>query len=75
MNFDFINNKNPLVLASASPRRKRLLKQINMPFLCIPSGEEENHIKGKPFRVARFFAEKKAMAVYPDSGKRLAAAL
>ncbi|MBN2059380.1 MAG: septum formation protein Maf [Deltaproteobacteria bacterium] len=67
---DFISDKNPLVLASASPRRRRLLEQINIPFLCIPSGEEEDYIKGKPSRVARFFAEKKAKAVYPDSGKR-----
>ena len=70
MEFDFINEKNPLILASASPRRRRLLKQINMPFFCIPSGAEENIVKGKPSYIAQFFAEKKAMTVYPDSEKR-----
>ena len=70
MEFDFIDKKNPLILASTSPRRMRLLEQIKMPFLCIPSGVEENSIKGEPSYVARFFAEKKAKAVYPGSGKR-----
>jgi septum formation protein len=68
--FDFINKRNPLILASASPRRRRLLKQVNLPFLCIPSGVDENNVKGSPSYIARFFAEKKALAVYPGSGER-----
>ena len=70
MEFDFINKKNPLILASASPRRKRLLEQINMPFLCIPSAIDENCIEGEPSYIARILAEKKAMAVYHNSEKR-----
>lgn len=70
MEFDHIDKENPLILASASPRRRRLLEQINMPFLCITSGVEENSIKGEPSYIARFFAEKKAVSVYPHSGKR-----
>lgn len=36
----------PLILASKSPRRKKLLEQIGLPFEIIPSDfEEENHSK------------------------------
>ena len=30
-----------IILASASPRRKELLEQIGIEFLCIPSQKEE----------------------------------
>ena len=32
MNFPIISTENPLIMASASPRRKRLLQQIGLPF-------------------------------------------
>ena len=63
MDFKPIGKNNPLILASASPRRKRLLEQINIPFKSIASGIEENNVKGRPSFIAQNLAEKKAKAV------------
>ena len=68
MKFNPINKSNPLILASASPRRKDLLDQINIPFISLPSEIEENHIGGDPSIIARTLAEKKAKAVMDSGG-------
>jgi predicted house-cleaning NTP pyrophosphatase (Maf/HAM1 superfamily) len=41
MSFQAINKENPLILASNSPRRKRLLQQIGLPFRSLPSQVDE----------------------------------
>jgi len=61
---------NQLVLASTSPRRSELLKQVGFDFRVVPSGIEEELVKGEPPKahVLRL-AEKKALKVgseYPD---------
>ena len=42
MVFPVISDKNPLILASASPRRKDLLNQMHIPFIVFPSDIDEN---------------------------------
>jgi septum formation protein len=64
MTFPTISTTYPLVLASSSPRRKRLLKQLGLPFRVLASHVEENEsIAGAPLATARCLAEKKARAV------------
>jgi len=70
MSFEPISKENPLVLASHSPRRKRLLGQIALPFRSLPSHVEENQVPGEPPVKAVLLAEKKAKAVYPKSKHR-----
>ena len=67
MSFQAINKENPLILASNSPRRKRLLKQIGLPFRSLPSQVDENQAPGEPPVKAVLLAEKKAKAVYSQS--------
>jgi septum formation protein len=64
--FPSISIENPFVLASASPRRKRLLEQIGLPFIAIPSNADENQVNGSPSMIARHHAEKKGRAVQPQ---------
>lgn len=67
MHFDEISRERPLILASASPRRIRLLKQVGLPCLSLPSDIEEEQVKGSPRVNTRLLAERKAKAVYPRS--------
>jgi septum formation protein len=67
MSFQAINKENPLILASNSPRRKRLLQQIGLPFRSLPSQVDENQAPGEPLVKAVLLAEKKAKAVYSQS--------
>lgn len=63
MRFQPISPNHPLVLASASPRRRQLLEQIRLPFLCSPSNiDEGDAVSGTPSSPA-LVAEKKAKAV------------
>ena len=55
--------KPPLVLASASPRRKQLLEQVGLQFEAIPSEIEETHIGEAPRELARKASALKAAAV------------
>jgi septum formation protein len=59
-----------LVLASTSPRRSELLKQVGLGFRAVPSGIEEDLVKGEsPKAHVLRLAEKKALKVgseYPD---------
>ena len=64
MNFRYISDKSPLILASASPRRKELLEQIKIPFTVLPSQIDENGEKGEPFEICMKLAEKKALSLY-----------
>ncbi|MBC8466407.1 MAG: septum formation protein Maf [Deltaproteobacteria bacterium] len=63
--FPVISEQHPLILASASPRRKRLLIQMGLPFRVMPSNFDEKEMGGEPLRVSRALAEKKAARVYP----------
>jgi septum formation protein len=64
MSFQPITRENPLLLASRSPRRKRLLEQIALPFRSLSSHVEEDQILSEPHVKAVLLAEKKATAVY-----------
>jgi septum formation protein len=67
MSFQPISKEKPLVLASHSPRRRRLLQQIGLPFRSLPSHAEEDQILSEPPVKAVLLAEKKARAVYAKS--------
>lgn len=58
-----ISKGSPLVLASASPRRKQLLRQIGIPFRTITNRVREDALSGDPLRNARLLAQAKAHAV------------
>ena len=70
INTDPIGKKNPLVLASVSPRRKELLTQIGIPFESVDSGIEETaHARLSPVELACRIAVRKAESVqhlYPQ---------
>lgn len=53
----------PLVLASASPRREELLRQLGLPFTVVPSRLPEEPPSGSPEESARGLALAKARAV------------
>ena len=63
--FPVISKQHPLILASASPRRKTLLMQMGLPFRVAPSDLDEKEMGGEPLRISRVLAEKKALRVYP----------
>jgi septum formation protein len=64
MTFPTISKEYPLVLASASPRRKRLLKEIGLPFRSLACDINEQGIEGSPSSIASVLAEMKAKAAY-----------
>jgi len=68
-NFQTISGEYPLILASASPRRKTLLEKIGLPFRILPSHIEENHSENDPAAFACRLAEKKALAVNSNAKK------
>jgi len=51
--FPVISEQHPLILASASPRRKRLLIQMGLPFHVVPSDFDEKEMGGEPLRISR----------------------
>ncbi|MBN1102940.1 MAG: septum formation protein Maf [Deltaproteobacteria bacterium] len=56
--------ENPLILASASPRRKRLLEQVGLPIRVLPSDIDENQTDfSDPEATVRLLAHQKALAV------------
>ena len=63
-------NQSPVILASSSPRRKFLLKQIGLDFQVIPSDIHEDYsISLPPKDFAEYFAKLKAHSVatqFPD---------
>ncbi|MBW2216772.1 MAG: Maf family protein [Deltaproteobacteria bacterium] len=48
MSYSIISKQNPLILASASPRRKQLLEQAGLPFRSVTSQVEEGTLFGDP---------------------------
>ncbi len=63
MPFSTIDEKNPLILASASPRRKRLLIQVGIPFrICVSRASEKIHAEN-PEALCRELAVRKAEEV------------
>ena len=67
MDYPFIDKKNPLILASASPRRMNLLTQVGLPFRSEASHAAEEGPFGNPQQTACLLAEKKACEVYPKT--------
>jgi septum formation protein len=61
MTFQRISRQYPLILASASPRRKRLLAQVGLPFRSVVSEMPEEAIRGVPEEASRVLAQKKAL--------------
>jgi septum formation protein len=70
MPFSFISRDYPLILASSSPRRKRLLRQIALPFRSLTSHIDEDLLAAKTPLRAHALAERKAAAVHRRSGER-----
>lgn len=68
MRYPFIGKKNPLILASASPRRKILLTQVGLPFRSETSHVTEEGLCNDPAQAACLLAEKKAREVYSRIG-------
>jgi len=68
MNRLFIHSEHPLILASASPRRKRILSQVGIPFRAIASRFQEAKLHGSPAYLSRALAEKKAREVCQRAG-------
>jgi septum formation protein len=67
MSFSAISTQYPLILASASPRRKRLLTQIGLPFRSVASQVTEDDQTVDSTRASLFLAEKKARQVYSST--------
>lgn len=68
MNDSLISPAFPLILASASPRRKRLLKQVGLPFRALATRVDEDGEAGRPEIVVQRLAEKKAKAAFRRTG-------
>jgi septum formation protein len=62
-----ISKNAPLLLASASPRRKQILRQMGIPFRTLTSRIREDHLSPDPRRHARLLAQAKAQAVLQKS--------
>ncbi len=63
-NHPHIDPKHPLILASASPRRKALLRQLGFPFRSDPGHVFEEEYTQAPERNTCLLAEKKALYAY-----------
>lgn len=59
-----ISLQNPMILASASPRRRRLLKQLGLPCRVVESRVNEDLPKENPVKATCLLAAKKASAVH-----------
>ncbi len=55
--------RNKLILASASPRRRQLLKQLKVPFRVIPSHVDEDSTEQNPRQRVEELALRKALAI------------
>lgn len=58
-----------LVLASASPRRKELLKEIEKEFLILPAKGEESLLEKNPKRLVKALARQKAQEIACEVGE------
>jgi len=68
MAFPLINKAYPLILASASPRRRELLTQIQISFRVVASEVDEQETGHEPTEVCLGLAEKKAIQVHRLAG-------
>ncbi len=59
-----IDDDNPLILASASPRRRLLLSQMQIPFRVIPADVDESETPDDPEAMCVRLADKKASRVH-----------
>ncbi len=66
MTFPLISPAFPLVLASASPRRRGLLEQLGLPFETAPAGIEEKAEEETPRILTCILARRKAEAACPS---------
>jgi septum formation protein len=64
MAFYPISNTYPLVLASSSPRRRRLLEQMGLPFRVVASHIAEDQALANPSTTVQSLAERKAEVVH-----------
>lgn len=64
-----MNNKIPIILASASPSRKELLEQAGFLFSIMPSNAEEKMIEEEPNLIAENLAFQKANDIYQQLKK------
>jgi len=69
MSLPYISEQSPLILASASPRRKSLLTQAGLPFRSLASHVDEESVGGKPEETSRLLAQRKASHVCSRVGK------
>jgi septum formation protein len=65
--FPIISEENPLLLASGSPRRRKLLEQVGLPFLAFSPGLVEDLSETGPAERTLMLAEKKAKSVSRQS--------
>lgn len=63
MNHPLVHWGSPLILASASPRRKRLLQQAGLPFQAAPADIQEDHGGEDPEQTVCALATQKAETV------------
>jgi nucleoside triphosphate pyrophosphatase len=68
MTVQTIDTDNPLILASASPRRKRLLEQIRLPIRCVAGHVDEHEPIASPSALCQRLALKKAAKVRAENG-------
>ena len=68
MNFQIITKSNPLILASDSPRRKRLLTQAGIPFRSVSTRVNEKEVTGDPTAMSGLLGEKKALEGHSQGG-------
>ena len=64
-----MKNNIPIILASASPRRKELLEQAGFTFTVMPSNAEEKRIEENPDQLAESLAYQKANDIYQNIKK------
>ena len=57
-----------IILASASPRRRELLKQIGLSFEVMPSKKEEKADADEPARLVEALSLQKAQDVWEQAG-------
>ncbi len=66
-----VYSKQPIILASASPRRKQLLKAVGLKFKTVPAHIAEDYLAGEtPRQHVRRLARSKALLIaakYPDA--------
>jgi septum formation protein len=68
MSYPVISDHHPLILASASPRRRELLTQMRIPFRVVPGDVDEADTGDGAKEMCQRLAAEKAMQVYSLAG-------